>query len=158
MVLPLAAKGAFPDWKKEVRLGVIADLHQDIMHDAAERLGVFLSTMKKAGVDALFQLGDFAVPSEKNRTVVEQFKSAHKRTYHVLGNHDTDSGHTVAQCLNQWGMPAPYYRAAVDGLQVLVLNGNVKARRRTKEGMQPMSATSNGPGWLSSWQQDPGRF
>ena len=45
-----------------LKLGIIADLHQDIMHDSHDRLNSFINEMKKIGTDANIQLGDFAIP------------------------------------------------------------------------------------------------
>ena len=48
----------------------------------------------------------------------------HMSGLHVIGNHDTDSGHTKQQCLDVWGMPKRYYTQSIEGLQLLVLDGN----------------------------------
>ena len=107
-----------------VRIGIIADLHHDVMHDGEKRLDTFLSAMEHRRPGAIMQLGDFAVPSKKNRSLIEQFNNAHSRPLHVLGNHDRDDGYSLQQVLDVWGMEAPYYSVDVDGLHLIVLNGN----------------------------------
>lgn len=107
-----------------VRLGVIADLHQDIIHDAPQRMRAFVDHMRARRPDALLQLGDFAHPKKENAEVIDAFNGAHDRTLHVIGNHDTDDGHTKEQCLERWRMPSRYYVASVAGFQLIVLDGN----------------------------------
>ncbi len=48
-----------------VKIGLIADVHKDIMHDADERLVAFLDEMKIKKPDFLLQMGDFCTPKEK---------------------------------------------------------------------------------------------
>jgi predicted phosphodiesterase len=110
--------------ERPVKLGLITDLHQDIMHDGLERMQAFVQEMEIQRPDALIQLGDFAYPSEKNKPVIDLFNNAHRECLHVIGNHDTDAGHTKAQCLEVWKMPAPYYAKEIAGIKILVLDGN----------------------------------
>lgn len=107
-----------------VKLGLIADLHQDIMHDGLQRMQAFVKEMDVQRPDAIIQLGDFAYPNEKNKAVIDLFNDAHAQSYHVIGNHDTDAGHTKEQCLQVWGMSNRYYAQEVAGVQLLVLDGN----------------------------------
>jgi Icc protein len=109
---------------KPVRLGMITDLHQDIMHDGPQRLGAFLAAMKNAPPDAIIQLGDFAVPAKKNQLLIETFNAAHPQALHVLGNHDADGGYSYEQTMTAWGMPERYYFRDIGGLRVIVLDGN----------------------------------
>ncbi|MEY5045440.1 MAG: hypothetical protein RL713_665, partial [Bacteroidota bacterium] len=120
--------------RKEIKIGVITDLHQDIMHDAPKRLETFLDVMAKVKPDALLQLGDFAYPGEKNKVVIDRFNRAHEKVMHVIGNHDTDAGYTSAQCIAYWGMPGRYYHQRIGGISFLVLDGNEKGSPRHKGG------------------------
>jgi len=120
--------------KKPVRLGVIADLHHDIMHDGLHRLETFIQQVAPDKLDGLLQLGDFAYPYVKNKDVIDKFNDAHKRTLHVIGNHDTDAGHTKQQCLDVWGMPSRYYTETIEGLHLIVLDGNDKGSPTHKGG------------------------
>ena len=53
--LPLsAASEGYPS----IRIGICADLHQDIMHDGPERLTTFLEAMTVQRPDFIIQLGD----------------------------------------------------------------------------------------------------
>lgn len=115
-------------------LGLIADLHHDIMHDGYNRLQAFVKEMKKEKPDAIMQLGDFAYPNLKNKNVIDLFNNAHSTVLHVIGNHDTDSGHTYQQCRDIWGIPANYYAKKINGFWVIVLNGNDKGSPLYKGG------------------------
>ncbi|WP_164714221.1 metallophosphoesterase family protein [Chitinophaga rhizosphaerae] len=133
---------AIPAWAREVvarvpgklSIGLITDLHHDVMHDGAERLEAFLREMGRVKPDAIMQLGDFAYPSEKNAGIIERFNRGHALPLHVIGNHDTDSGFTHQQCLEKWGMPATYYTRVVNGFRLIVLNGNEKGSPAHKGG------------------------
>jgi 3',5'-cyclic-AMP phosphodiesterase len=109
---------------QNVKIGLIADLHQDIMHDGPKRMKAFVDQMGTVKPDALLQLGDFAYPNEKNKAVIDPFNGAHPTTLHVIGNHDTDDGHTKQQCIDVWGMPDRYYAKNINGLSLLVLDAN----------------------------------
>jgi len=52
--------------------------------------------------------------------------SAHPRALHVLGNHEIDDGHTFDEVANLWEMKGRYYTETIDGLNVIVLDGNEK--------------------------------
>ncbi|MDA1165717.1 MAG: twin-arginine translocation signal domain-containing protein [Planctomycetota bacterium] len=47
--------------QKPVRFGVVSDVHKDVMHDADERLTVFVKEMQKERPDFVIQMGDFYV-------------------------------------------------------------------------------------------------
>ncbi|MCD2421707.1 metallophosphoesterase [Niabella pedocola] len=121
--------------KKEIiQIGIITDLHQDLIPDGYERLTAFVADMKKAAPDALLQMGDFAYPGDKNKKLIDLFKNAHPTTLHVIGNHDTDAGYTKQQCIDYWGMPARYYTYLLKGIRLLVLDGNDKGSPGHKGG------------------------
>ncbi|MEC9476702.1 MAG: metallophosphoesterase [Planctomycetota bacterium] len=124
LALPTAARAATSRLSKPVRLGLIADLHHDVMHDAPARLAAFLKEMAVDPPDAIIQLGDFAQAKEKNRALVKQFRDAHPVALHVIGNHDTDSGISFDQLLKEWGMKSRYYKHDIKNLRLLVLDGN----------------------------------
>ncbi|MBX2925176.1 MAG: metallophosphoesterase [Chitinophagaceae bacterium] len=119
---------------KGLKAGIIADLHHDIMHDAPQRLQAFVNEMKESRPDAIMQMGDFAYPNQKNKQVIDLFNNAHSERLHVIGNHDTDSGHTYQQCIDIWGMPSTYYTKQVNGFTFIVLNGNDKGSPAHKGG------------------------
>lgn len=122
--LPESVFSAVRQLSGPVKLGIITDLHQDIMHDGLERMRAFVEEMDIQRPDALIQLGDFAYPNAANQAVIDLFNNAHPETLHVIGNHDTDAGHTKEQCLEIWDMPHPYYTREIGGIKLIVLDGN----------------------------------
>ena len=128
ILLPREVMAALSKIKKPIKLGMIADLHQDVMHDGPARLKAFLDAMKKEKPDALLQLGDFAYPSKKNEVVTQAFAKAHPKALHVLGNHEIDGGHSFDQVAKLWGMKGRYYTEKVNGLDLIVLDCNEKPK------------------------------
>lgn len=107
-----------------VRFGLITDLHRDIIHDADLRLQTFLEEMETYAPDALIQLGDFAIPKPANQAFIDRFNRGDAEVLHALGNHDLDEGYTPQQVIESYGMPARYYARSIQGIRVLVLDGN----------------------------------
>ncbi|WP_315816751.1 metallophosphoesterase family protein [Paraflavitalea speifideaquila] len=132
--IPAAAMNTVKGMKKAVKVGVITDLHQDIMHDGPGRMQAFVQHMKKVRPDAILQMGDFAIPADKNKSVIDLFNQAHSNRLHVIGNHDTDGGFTKDQCISAYGMPGRYYTQKVDDITFIVLDGNDKGSPTYKEG------------------------
>ena len=124
LALPRTSAAAIRRLEKPVRIGVIADLHHDVMHDGTARMEAFVKDMATRKPDVIMQLGDFAYPNVKNREVIGLFNHAHKQSLHVIGNHDMDAGHTKQKCVDVWGMPGRYYTRNIEGLQLVVLDGN----------------------------------
>lgn len=145
--IPTAAMAVVKSLGTTTSIGLIADLHQDIMHDGAQRLYSFIHSMKKEKPDALFQLGDFAYPADKNKGVIEAFRNAHSKAYHVIGNHDTDNGHTIEECIKVWCMPHRYYAVTVNGILFLVLDGNDKGSP-SYQGGYPSFINAEQTSWL----------
>ena len=135
--------------KKKIKIGLISDLHQDVMPDGTERLEAFLAYMKKKKVDALVQLGDFAVPSAQNQALINRFNQAHLEVFHVLGNHDIDYGHSFEQCVQAYGMPARYYSKNLKGIKILVLDGNEEGSPKPTQGY-PAYIGKEQQEWISS--------
>ncbi|MDG2125983.1 MAG: metallophosphoesterase, partial [Verrucomicrobiales bacterium] len=131
VVSPVAAWPVHAEESGVLKFGVITDVHQDIMHDAEERLGVFAQAMKEAEVDFVVQLGDFCVPKEGNRKFLEIWDSIAVPRYHVLGNHDTDGGYKREETVKWWGMPARYYSFDQGGMHFVVLDGNDRPEGHT---------------------------
>jgi Icc protein len=132
ILLPRQVMAALSKIKKPIKLGMIADLHQDVMHDGPARLKAFLDAMEKEKPDALLQLGDFAYPTKKNEVVAKAFEKAHPRALHVLGNHEIDGGHTFDQVAKLWGMKGRYYTENVNGLDLVVLDCNEKPKNHKR--------------------------
>lgn len=108
----------------ELRIGVCADPHQDIMHDAPDRLRRFIDTAKQERLDFIIQLGDFCRPYEKNRGFLDIWEDFPGPRYHTLGNHDNDGGFKWSEVLAFWKMPERYYSFDRAGWHFVVLDGN----------------------------------
>ena len=126
ITIPEAVFPAVKKLSRPVKLGLIADLHQDVMHDGLQRLESFISAMKMEKPDAIIQMGDFAYPNKKNEKVTSTFMEAHPRALHVLGNHDIDGGHSFNEVVKLWKMKGRYYTENIQGLNLVVLDGNEK--------------------------------
>ncbi len=124
LAITRSSHATFSQVSRPVRLGLIADLHQDVMHDGPTRLESFLEAMRGTLPDAIVQLGDFAVPSQANRKLIDSFNAAHPQTLHVVGNHDTDDGYTPEQLRESWGVKRSFDSHDVSGLRVIILDGN----------------------------------
>jgi len=107
-----------------IRFGLIADVHQNTMHDGFQRLTAFINGMNEAKVDFICQLGDFCWPHEPNRKFMDQWNDFKGARYHVLGNHDMDHGFTRDQTEAFYGMPGKYYSFNQKGVHFIVLDGN----------------------------------
>jgi len=113
-----------------LRFGLIADVHQDIMHDGHQRIKAFTQAMAKAKADFICQLGDFCWPHERNRGFLERWEQFDGARYHVLGNHDMDGGYTREHTVAFWGMPGKHYSFDTKGVHVMVLDGNEPGGKR----------------------------
>ncbi len=107
-----------------LRFGLIADVHQDIMHDAARRVGLFVNALNGAGADFVCELGDFCQPHERNRKFFDQWKRFEGPCHHVLGNHDMDGGYSREETAAYYGMPGLHYSFDLKGVHIVVLDGN----------------------------------
>ena len=70
---------------KTEKFAVCTDVHQDLIHDAPERIQKFIATAEKENVDFIIQLGDFCMPFEKNEPFLKIWDSFDGPKYHVLG-------------------------------------------------------------------------
>jgi len=107
-----------------LRIGLIADVHQDIMHDGVQRIKAFAEAMNEAKADFVCQLGDFCRPHERNLGFLEGWRQFEGPRYHVLGNHDMDGGYTREQTVAFLGMPGRHYSFDMKGVHIMVLDGN----------------------------------
>jgi predicted phosphodiesterase len=129
----LLGVGAILPWKpclalsgkaEKLRIGLIADLHQDIMHDGEQRLRQFLNKATKSKADFIIQMGDFCVPKSQNESLMRLWNTFENPSYHILGNHDTDGGFSKEQTIAFWGMKSRYYSFDAHGYHFVVLDGN----------------------------------
>ncbi|QJE94956.1 metallophosphoesterase family protein [Luteolibacter luteus] len=129
----LAATATFPlpviaadGSNKKLRIGLIADIHKDLVPDADERLKAFIDAMNLEKVDAVIQLGDFCQPKPKNQGFLEIFHGFPGPKYHVLGNHDMDGGFKREETVAYYGMENRYYSFDMGGCHFVVLDANDK--------------------------------
>ena len=113
-----------------LRFGLIADVHQDIMHDAIPRVRAFVATMEEEKVDFVCHLGDLCWPHERNLAFLAEWKKFPGVRHHVLGNHDMDGGFTREQTVAFYGMPHKHYSFDVKGVHFVVLDGNEPGGKR----------------------------
>jgi len=107
-----------------IRIGMVADVHQDVMPDGVERITAFVEAMGESGTHAIVNLGDFCVPHDRNAAFLAAWNAFAGSRLHVLGNHDTDGGYKREQTVEWWGSPGRHYASDVAGLHVVVLDGN----------------------------------
>jgi len=112
--------------RETIEIGLIADVHQDVMHDGEERLQAFLDEANKRNPDFIVQLGDFVLPHDYNKNFMATWNNYKGEKHHVLGNHDTDHGFSQEQTMEFWGMPKKYYSFDKKGVHFIVLDGNDK--------------------------------
>ncbi len=121
--IPESVFGLFSSEEK-LKIGLISDLHADIIHDGTRRLQDFLEEMKNQKTHALIQMGDFVIPKPENKALIESFNAAHPKAFHVLGNHDMDEGFSKEQAVETYGMADFYYSKDLESIQLIVLDGN----------------------------------
>lgn len=109
---------------EQLRIGLIADLHNDIMHDGQDRLSAFLNAAKSNNSDFIIQMGDFCVPKEQNNKLMQIWNTYKNPSYHILGNHDTDGGFKKKQTMKFWGLKSRYYSFDANGFHFIILDGN----------------------------------
>ena len=119
---------------KQLKFGIIADVHGGFVRDAESRLDSFLQAIKSEQCDALIQLGDFAFPNAKHQHFADKFNQAHDEVIHVVGNHEFDYELTRQDCYKAWGIESSYYAKDIGGLKIIVLDGNEKGSPSYKEG------------------------
>jgi calcineurin-like phosphoesterase family protein len=109
---------------RNIRFGVITDLHHDIMHDGIDRLSAFIKEMNAEKPDFIIQGGDFCIPKKSKLPLMDVWKQFNGPKYHVIGNHDNDGGYKHEQVLEFWDASAKYYFFDVKGSHFVLLNGN----------------------------------
>ena len=109
---------------KELRFGMCADVHKDVMHDTNERLQAYLDAMAKKRVHFVVQMGDFCQPKAANDSFREVWQSWEGDQYNVVGNHDMDGGASREKFREYLGMEEGYYTFLQEGYRFIVLDGN----------------------------------
>lgn len=129
-VLSFRPSKALASRLEPLTFGLCADVHQDVMHDAPQRLAAFVRAMNERRASFIAQLGDFCIPKKDNQPFLDVFHSFEGPSYHVLGNHDTDSenltknGYSQEETRDFWNMDRDYYSFVVAGFRFIALDGN----------------------------------
>lgn len=126
VALPASVFGKTGGNSNSITLGIIADTHIGFVDDAEERFAAFMQRMSAVAPDGLIQLGDFAFPNKKFQRIADTFNAGAEITIHAIGNHDLDHSLTREDCMQSWGIPSPYYTRTIEGLRIIVLDGNEK--------------------------------
>ena len=125
IILPWSiSSGQEINTNSKLRIGLIADLHHDIMHDGMERLTTFIKQANSSEADFVLQMGDFCVPKRENKVLLNNFAGFNGPSYHILGNHDMDGGFSREETMEFWGMKQKYYSFDHNGLHFVILDGN----------------------------------
>lgn len=130
----LAGIDSFVKSKEIIRFGICADLHYDLIPDAAERLEAFVTAMNQQKADFIIQMGDFCTPKIVNRPLLDVWNRFSNPKYHVIGNHETDGGFNHAQVIEFWNAKGAYYSFDANDYHFIVLNGNEKNPAGTSKG------------------------
>jgi predicted phosphodiesterase len=137
----------------QVRFGVCADPHQDIMHDAEDRLRRFILVAKQERLDFIIQLGDFCRPYSRNKGFLAIWDEFSGPRYHTLGNHDNDGGFQWAQVQEFLNMPRRFYSFDAGGWHFIVLDGN-EIRPGKRAPGYPRYIGEEQQGWLRNDLQE----
>ena len=132
---------------KELRFGMCADVHKDIMHDADERLGAYLECMTKKDAHFVVQMGDFCQPKKANDSFRAVWQSWEGDQYNVVGNHDMDGGFSREDFRQYLGMEKGYYTYLEQGYRFIVLDGN--DRHENAPGGYPRHVGEKQRTWLT---------
>ncbi len=125
VTLPFYVPGKSLEDAQPIRIGVVADVHQDIIHDGYARLRFFIDDMKRRKPDFIIQLGDFSLPRPQNQIFLDVWNEFDGPSYHVLGNHDMkDFGYTKEETMSWWGMEERFYSFDRGGFHFIILDGN----------------------------------
>ncbi len=122
LVLPISIS-THKNLEEPITFGLVADAHQDIMHDAIPRLQAFVAAAIDRNTDFNIQIGDFCEPKADNLDFLKVWNQYKGPKYHVLGNHDMDSS-TKEVTIEYWDMVDKYYSFDAKGFHFIVLDAN----------------------------------
>lgn len=126
LILPIGLKANTNLGKRNLKFGVCADVHKDVMHDSDARLKAFIDKASGKDLDFIIQLGDFCRPYDYNKEFLSIWESYKGDKYHVIGNHEMDGGFSRKDVIEFWNVPEQYYSFDINGFHIIVLDGNDK--------------------------------
>ncbi|MEH6308768.1 metallophosphoesterase [Olivibacter sp. CPCC 100613] len=147
---PFSAAISQTPWNKhnvQLRFGVCADLHHDLIKDGVERIEAFTQSMNIEQPDFVIQMGDFCTPKPENKLLMHAWEKFLGPKYHVIGNHDVDGGFTHQDIIKFWNISGAYYSFDLNGYHFVILNGN--ERRSQDVSRYPRSILKEQYDWLS---------
>lgn len=113
--------------EKDILFGICADVHQDHGNEESWRMRKFVEEANERGADFIIQLGDFVLPDEAGRKMLNEWEKFNGPRYHVLGNHDTEHGGKEAVMAFQ-GQKEKYYSFDCGDYHFIVLDTNYYKR------------------------------
>lgn len=108
---------------KEVLFGMCADVHHEPKKDEAWRMRAFVDEANERGADFIIQLGDFIMPDESGRKMLDEWERFDGPRYHVLGNHDAEKVGKEKMMAFQ-GQKEKYYSFDAGDYHFIVLDTN----------------------------------
>ena len=81
--LPLSVSGFSLKAREKVKIGIVADIHQDIIHDGYARMRFFIDDMNIRKPDFIIQMGDFVLPRKRNQPFLDTWNEFEGPRYHV---------------------------------------------------------------------------
>jgi len=132
LVLPISLKAISNIQKENLKFGVCADIHKDIMQYSDFRLKTFIEKASARDLDFIIQLGDFCRPYKYNREFLSIWDKYVGDKYHVIGNHEMDGGFSRKDVIDFWDIPKQYYSIDKNGFHIIVLDGNDKNPSKDK--------------------------
>ena len=108
---------------KEILFGVCADVHHTKTKNETWRIKKFVEEANERKAAFIIQLGDFVLPDESGKALLEEWNKFEGEKYHVLGNHDSEHGGKETMMKFQ-GQKAKYYSFDVGDYHFIVLDTN----------------------------------
>lgn len=109
--------------KKDIIFGMCADVHQNNNPDVDERMKKFIHEANERKADFIVQLGDFALPDEGGKKLLNVWNQFDGPKYHVLGNHDTEH-YGKKKCMEFLGQKDKYFSFDCGNYHFIVLDTN----------------------------------
>ncbi len=109
--------------KKEILFGICADVHHLKDKDEKWRMEKFVKEANERKADFIIQLGDFILPDQSGKEMLEVWNKFEGEKYHVLGNHDSEHGGKETMMAFQ-GQKAKYYSFDKGNYHFIVLDTN----------------------------------